>query len=117
MELKEILEKLEEKNQKAMEGGGPDRVKKQHDSGKLTARERIDRLLDKGTFVEFDRFKVHRCTDFGMEHKKIPGDGVVTGYGLMHNRQVFVFAQDFTTHGGSLSLAHAEKICKNVTRP
>jgi propionyl-CoA carboxylase beta chain len=112
MESKELLEKLEEKNQKAMEGGGPDRIKKQHDSGKLTARERIDKLLDEGTFVELDRFKVHRCNDFGMEKKKILGDGVVTGHGLMHGRQVFVFAQDFTAHGGSLSLAHAEKICK-----
>jgi propionyl-CoA carboxylase beta subunit len=112
MDSKEILEKLEEKNRKAVEGGGPDRIKKQHDSGKLTARERIDKLLDEGTFVEFDRFKMHRCTDFGMEKKMIPGDGVVTGHGLMHGRQVFVFAQDFTAHGGSLSLAHAEKICK-----
>jgi len=112
MESKELLEKLDEKNKKAMEGGGPDRIKKQHDSGKLTARERIDKLLDEGTFVELDRFKVHRCTDFGMEKKKILGDGVVTGYGLLHGRQVFVFAQDFTSHGGSLSLAHAEKICK-----
>ena len=112
MESKELLEKLEEKNQKAMEGGGLDRIKKQHDSGKLTARERIDKLLDEGTFVELDRFKVHRCTDFGMEKKKILGDGVVTGYGLLHGRQAFVFAQDFTSHGGSLSLAHAEKICK-----
>jgi propionyl-CoA carboxylase beta chain len=112
MDSKEILEKLDGKNRKAMEGGGPDRIQKQHDSGKLTARERIDKLLDEGTFVEFDRFKVHRCTDFGMENKKIPGDGVVTGHGLMHGRQIFVFAQDFTAHGGSLSLAHAEKICK-----
>ncbi|MBU0698518.1 MAG: methylmalonyl-CoA carboxyltransferase, partial [Proteobacteria bacterium] len=112
MEFKELLEKLEQKNKQAMEGGGLDRIKKQHESGKLTARERIDKLLDAGTFVELDRFKVHRCTDFGMEEKKIPGDGVVTGYGLMHGRQIFVFAQDFTAHGGSLSLAHAEKICK-----
>jgi propionyl-CoA carboxylase beta chain len=112
MKSKELLEKLEQKNRQAMEGGGPDRIKKQHESGKLTARERIDRLLDNGTFVEFDRFKAHRCTDFGMEHKQIPGDGVVTGYGLLHGRQTFVFAQDFTSHGGSLSLAHAEKICK-----
>jgi propionyl-CoA carboxylase beta chain len=95
-----------------MEGGGADKVKKQHESGKLTARERIDRLLDKGTFVEADRFKVHRCTDFDMADKKIPGDGVVTGYGMIHGRQAFVYAQDFTAFGGSLSLAHAEKICK-----
>lgn len=95
-----------------MEGGGPDRIKKQHESGKLTARERIDKLLDKGTFVELDRFKTHRCTDFGMAEKKIPGDGVVTGYGNIHGRQAFVYAQDFTAFGGSLSLAHAEKICK-----
>lgn len=112
MESKELLEILEQKNKEAMEGGGPERIKKQHESGKLTARERIDKLLDEGTFVELDRFKTHRCTDFGMAEKKILGDGVVTGYGLLHGRQIFVFAQDFTAHGGSLSLAHAEKICK-----
>jgi len=112
MDSSELLEKLREKTRQALEGGGPDRIRKQHDSGKLTARERLQRLLDEGTFVEIDRFKSHRCIDFGMADKKIPGDGVVTGYGKIHGRLAFVFAQDFTVFGGSLSLAHAEKICK-----
>ena len=105
-------ETLAEKTREALAGGGEDRVRKQHESGKLSARERIDILLDKGSFVEMDRFKVHRCTDFGMETQKVAGDGVVTGHGLIHGRQAFVFAQDFTVFGGSLSLSHAEKICK-----
>jgi propionyl-CoA carboxylase beta chain len=112
MEITDLLQQLDQRNKQAMEGGGADKVKKQHESGKLTARERVGRLLDKGTFVEVDRFKVHRCTDFDMADKKIPGDGVVTGYGMIHGRQAFVYAQDFTAFGGSLSLAHAEKICK-----
>jgi len=112
MEVKALLEELEQRNKKALEGGGMDRIAKQHESGKLAARERIDLLLDPETFVEIDRFKQHRCTDFDMADKKIPGDGVVTGYGRIHGRQTFVFAQDFTAFGGSLSLAHAEKICK-----
>lgn len=93
-------------------GGGPERIARQHAAGKLTARERIDLLLDPGSFVEIDKFVTHRCTDFGMEKKKILGDGVVTGYGLIDGRQVFVFAQDFTVFGGSLSGAYAQKICK-----
>src|SRR6184192_3288842 len=93
-------------------GGGEERVEKQHDEGKLTARERIELLLDPGSFIELDKFKVHRCDDFGMQSKKILGDGVVTGYGTVEGRQVFVFAQDFTVFGGSLSGAYAEKICK-----
>lgn len=112
MEIKELLNRLEQKNNQATEGGGADRISKQHASGKLTARERIDILLDKGSFVEIDRFKTHRCTDFGMEKQQVPGDGVVTGYGLINGKQAFVFAQDFTVLGGSLSLAHSEKICK-----
>jgi propionyl-CoA carboxylase beta chain len=112
MEAVDMLAKLEKNNQQALEGGGAGRIKKQHEAGKLTARERIDQLMDPGTFVELDRFKTHRCTDFEMADKKIPGDGVVTGYGKVHNRQAFVYAQDFTIFGGSLSLAHAEKICK-----
>ena len=112
MDSKAALDILEQKNRQALEGGGPDRIKKQHQGGKLTARERVDLLLDPGTFVETDRFKTHRCSEFGMDQQKIPGDGVVTGYGLIHGRQAFVFAQDFTTFGGSLSLSHAEKICK-----
>src|SRR6202035_1208963 len=103
---------LDELNARALLGGGEERIKKQHEGGKLTARERIDLLLDPGSFVEFDRFVVHRCVDFGMEQKKIPGDGVVTGYGTVDGRKVFVFAQDFTVFGGSLSGAYAQKICK-----
>jgi propionyl-CoA carboxylase beta chain len=108
-----ILDRLEEQAEK---GGGEDRIAKQHESGKLTARERIELFLDPGTFVELDKFKTHRCTDFGMEKQKIPGDGVVTGYGLVEGRQIFVFAQDFTVFGGSLSEAFAEKICKVMDR-
>ena len=93
-------------------GGGQERIDKQHAVGKRTARERIGLLLDPGTFVELDKFKTHRCFDFGMEARKIPGDGVVTGYGKIDGRQVFIFAQDFTVIGGSLSGAYAEKICK-----
>ena len=108
----ERLDILTQKSVQALAGGGDARMAKQHDAGKLTARERIDRLLDPGSFVEMDRFKTHRCADFGMHADKIPGDGVVTGHGLINGRQVFVFAQDFTVFGGSLSLSHAEKICK-----
>ena len=93
-------------------GGGADRIAKQHESGKLTARERIALLLDAGSFCELDKFVTHRATDFGMADKKIPGDGVVTGYGTVDGRKVFVFAQDFTVFGGSLSGAYAQKICK-----
>jgi propionyl-CoA carboxylase beta chain len=112
MEPKDLLTKLEQKSKEALLGGGPSRVDKQHESGKLTARERIEILLDKGSFVEVDRFKTHRCTDFGMADQKVLSDSVVTGHGLINGRQIFVFAQDFTVFGGSLSLAHAEKICK-----
>ena len=107
MGSKEQLDMLAQKSDQALSGGGPDRVAKQHAGGKLTARERIGRLLDTNSFVEMDRFKTHRCTDFGMDQQKIPGDGVVTGYGLVDGRQVFVYAQDFTVFGGSLSLSHA----------
>jgi len=93
-------------------GGGPERIAKQHEAGKLTARERLDLLLDPGTFVELDKFVMHRSAEFGMGDKRIPGDGVVTGYGRIDGRQVFVFAQDFTVFGGSLSGAYAQKICK-----
>jgi propionyl-CoA carboxylase beta chain len=106
------LDILNHKTAQALAGGGDARMAKQHAAGKRSARERIDKLLDPGSFVEMDRFKTHRCTDFGMEAEKIPGDGVVTGHGLVHGRQIFVFAQDFTVFGGSLSLSHAEKICK-----
>ncbi len=107
-----LLETLAFRGSQALAAGGENRIAKQHASGKLTARERIGLLLDPDSFVEIDRFKTHRCTDFGMEKTKIPGDGVITGYGLVNGRQVFVFAQDFTVFGGSLSLSHAEKITK-----
>jgi propionyl-CoA carboxylase beta chain len=103
---------VEERNNSALAGGGPDRVKKQHDAGKMTARERIEFLLDDGTFEEFDRFKKHRCQDFGMQGQQYYGDGVIAGHGLIDRRRVFVFAQDFTVFGGSLSETNAEKICK-----
>ena len=106
------LVRLNEMNAQAKLAGGEERLQRQRDQGKFTARERIDQLLDPGTFVELDRFKTHRCTDFGMEEKKILGDGVITGYGKLNGRQVFVFSQDFTVFGGSLSGAFAEKVCK-----
>jgi propionyl-CoA carboxylase beta chain len=106
------LQQLDEMNRRATEGGGPERIKKQHATGKLTARERVDLLLDPGTFVEMGRFVTHTCADFGMEKQKILGDGVVTGWGLVDGRKVCVFAQDFTVFGGSLSGAYAQKIVK-----
>ncbi len=112
MALKENLEELQQRNQEALLGGGEERIQRQHDAGKLTARERVDLFLDPGSFVEMDRFKTHRGTDFGMDKRKIAGDGVVTGYGTIDGRHVFVFSQDFTVFGGSLSQAFAEKICK-----
>lgn len=106
------IDRLEAKAAAALLGGGERRIKQQHAKGKLTARERIGLLLDEGSFEEWDRFVEHRCNDFGMEQQKIPGDGVVTGYGAINGRLVFVFSQDFTVFGGALSEAHAEKICK-----
>ncbi|MBI4966970.1 MAG: acyl-CoA carboxylase subunit beta [Rhodospirillales bacterium] len=110
--MHEIIEQLESKRQRARQGGGERRIQAQHAKGKLTARERIDLVLDPGSFEEWDMFVEHRCTDFGMEKDTIPGDGVVTGYGTINGRLVFVFSQDFTVFGGALSEAHAEKICK-----
>lgn len=110
--MHDILAQLEEKRRLARWGGGEKRIAIQHAKGKLTARERIELLLDEGTFEEWDLFVEHRCQDFGMAEQKIPGDGVVTGYGMIHGRLVFVFSQDFTVFGGALSEAHAEKICK-----
>jgi len=110
--MPEILRQLEEKRAAARAGGGERRIKAQHDKGKLSARERIEVLLDPGSFEEWDMFVEHRCGDFGMDAQKIPGDGVVTGWGTVSGRLVFVFSQDFTVFGGSLSEAHAEKICK-----
>ena len=110
--MKKNLEELEIRKQAAKLGGGKNRIEKQHAKGKLTARERIEILIDEGTFEELDMFVEHRAVDFGMEEQKIPGDGVVTGYGKINGRLVYVFSQDFTVFGGSLSEAHAEKICK-----
>jgi propionyl-CoA carboxylase beta chain len=105
-------QRLEQMERAAELGGGQERIDKQHAAGKLTARERIELLLDPGSFVEMDKFVTHRCADFGMQHQKILSDGVVTGYGTVDGRQVFVFAQDFTVFGGSLSGAYAQKIVK-----
>jgi propionyl-CoA carboxylase beta chain len=110
--MHDILRQLEEKRNRARLGGGEKRIASQHAKGKLAARERIELLLDEDTFEEWDMFVEHRCHDFGMAEQSIPGDGVVTGYGTVNGRQVFVFSQDFTVFGGSLSEAHAEKICK-----
>ncbi|MGM9427186.1 acyl-CoA carboxylase subunit beta [Hydrogenophaga sp. MI9] len=110
--MQDILDQLEKKRELARKGGGEKRIAAQHSKGKLTARERLEVLLDEGTFEEWDMFVEHRCVDFGMQDQKIPGDGVVTGYGMINGRLVFVFSQDFTVFGGALSEAHAEKICK-----
>ena len=110
--MREILQRLEDKRAAARAGGGLKRVEAQHAKGRLTARERIELLLDSGSFEEWDMFVEHRSSDFGMAEQKIPGDGVVTGHGTVNGRLVFVFSQDFTVFGGSLSEAHAEKICK-----
>ena len=112
MKPEEKIKELERKNAEAELGGGQARIAQQHAKGKMTARERLDTLLDRGSFQEIDRFVVHRCHDFGMEKKKIPGDGVVTGYGTINGRKVFVFSQDFTVFGGSLSGPFGEKVCK-----
>jgi len=111
-DLERLRAELAAKERQAELGGGKERTDKQHAEGKLTARERIEKLLDAGSFVELDKLKTHRCPDFGMEARKVPGDGVVTGHGRIDGRPVFVFAQDFSVFGGSLSGAHAEKICK-----
>ncbi|WHZ11974.1 MAG: Propionyl-CoA carboxylase carboxyl transferase subunit [Burkholderiaceae bacterium] len=110
--MQEIIQQLEDKRAKARLGGGAKRIEAQHAKGKLTARERIELLLDEGSFEEWDMFVEHRSADFGMAESKIPGDGVVTGYGTINGRLAFVFSQDFTVFGGALSEAHAEKICK-----
>lgn len=108
----EKIKELVELRAKARIGGGEKAIEKQHAKGKYTARERIDMLLDPGSFEEMDMFKLHRCTNFGMEKKQYLGDGVVTGSGTIDGRLVYVFAQDFTVNGGSLSETMAEKICK-----
>jgi propionyl-CoA carboxylase beta chain len=106
------LEELRRLREASQLGGGPEAIKKQHAKGKLTARERIDLLVDPGSFTEIDPFVTHRCVDFGMDKKKIPGDGVVTGHALVDGRPIFLFSQDFTVFGGALSGAYAQKICK-----
>src|SRR6058998_4226500 len=108
----ERLEELRRRNREAELGGGEERIRRQHKAGKKTARERLDLLLDPGSFMEIDKFVVHQSYDFGLEEQKFPGDGVVTGSGRIHGRPVFVFAQDFTVFGGSLSETYARKICK-----
>jgi len=110
------IEELREKRAEAAKGGGEERIEAQHEKGKLTARERIDYFLDDGTFSEIDRFRTHRNKSFGMEETQIPGDGVVTGYGEVDGRTVFVFAHDFTVFGGSLGEVFAEKVCKLMDR-
>src|SRR5438477_487004 len=110
--MKDVVDKLEQRRAKARAGGGEARIEAQHKRGKLTARERVELLMDKGSFEEFDMFVEHRTTEFGMDQTKIPGDGVVTGWGSVNGRTVFVFAKDFTVFGGSLSDTHAQKITK-----
>src|SRR5438477_4250523 len=110
--MKHILQELEARRERARAGGGETRIKAQHDRGKLTARERLDVLLDPNSFEEFDMFVEARNTDFGTDKNRIPGDGVVTGWGTINGRMVYVYAKDFTVFGGSLSEAHAQKICK-----
>lgn len=112
MSPKDLMEELKKRNRQSEEAGGQARIERQHGAGKLTARERVEAMLDPGTFEEFDRFVTHRARDFGMDKNVIPGDGVVTGYGRMDGRMVYFFAQDFTVFGGSLSETYAEKICK-----
>ena len=110
--MKDILQELENRRDEARLGGGRERIDAQHAKGKLTARERLELLLDEGSFEEFDMFVAHRCSEFGMEKQRPAGDGVVTGWGTINGRQVCVFSQDFTVFGGSLSETHAQKICK-----
>src|ERR1043165_9709862 len=112
MTMKEKLELLERRRAESELGGGEARLEAQHEKGKLSARERLDLLLDEGSFVELDRFVTRRSSDCGLDKQIVPGDGVVTGYGRIDGRLVYVFSQDFTVFGGSLSEAHAEKICK-----
>ncbi len=112
MSMREKLELLQQKRAESEQGGGADRIATQHQKGKMTARERLEVLLDPGSFVELDRFVTHRATDFGLADQKVLGDGVVTGWGRIEGRLVYVYSQDFTVFGGSLSEAHAEKICK-----
>src|SRR5580693_1023492 len=110
--MKDIIDKLEARREAARQGGGKARIEAQHKRGKLTARERMELLMDRDSFEELDMFVEHRSNEFGMEKTKIPGDGVVTGWGTVNGRTVFVFAKDFTVFGGALSESHAQKIVK-----
>ena len=110
--MQEILQELENRRAAARLAGGTRRIEAQHAKGKLTARERVEIFLDEGSFEEFDMFVTHRCVDFGMQDTSMPGDGVITGWGTVNGRMVYVFSQDFTVFGGSLSETHAQKICK-----
>ena len=110
--MQTVLEEVEARRAQARLGGGQKRIDAQHAKGKLTARERLDVLLDEGSFEEYDMYVTHRAVDFGMAEQKVAGDGVVTGWGTINGRQVYVFSQDFTVLGGSLSETHAQKICK-----
>src|SRR5258707_13138252 len=110
MYLEQKLQELKRRDRLAEDGGGQQRRERQHKEGKMSARERIDFLLDEGTFEETDKFVTHRATDFGMAEQRVPGDGFITGYGRVHGRVVFVFAQDFTVFGGSLSDANTTTI-------
>src|SRR5512136_1502382 len=110
--ISDKIKELNDLKEKAKSGGGAEAIEKQHKAGKLTARERVDKLLDKGSFVEVDQLVVHRCHDFEMDKKRVLGDAVVTGYGTIDGRSVFVYSQDFTFVGGSLSEMHAKKISK-----
>ena len=109
--LQKKFEELEKKNQESLLGGGEARIQQQHKKGKLTARERVHLLLDEGSFEELGQFVMHRCKDFGLDKEYYLGDGVVTGYGTVNGRLVYIFSQDFTVFGGSLSETHAEKNC------
>src|SRR5277367_3894017 len=112
MQRHTIITELEQKRDRARQGGGPQRVEAQHTKGKLSARERIEVLLDPDSFEEYDMFVEHRCYNFDMENNRVPGDGVVSGHGTINGRLVFVYSQDFTVMGGSLSETNALKICK-----
>jgi propionyl-CoA carboxylase beta chain len=112
MAMLKVLEELEKRREAARMGGGQARIDAQHTKGRLTARERLDILLDEGSFEELDMYVEHNCVEFGMDAQKVPGDGVVTGSGTINGRLVYVFSQDFTVFGGSLSERHAQKICK-----
>ena len=110
--MRDILEQLDHRREEANLGGGEARIERQHARGRLTARERVELLLDQGSFEEYDMFVTHRCAEFGMGKQTVAGDGVVTGQGMINGRLVYVFSQDFTVFGGSLSETHAQKICK-----